>query len=183
MVSSLGFTRKQVSRNSRQKMLNRARHPSLPDLHAIATYLKTGKKTGTTSPNSSPGFASERAMRIGIKAGAQTSRRKNQPATDADCSANLRSYEERKWSGQQDSNLRPSGPKPDALPGCAIPRAVDGLRFIRVRDVRQERSKCVSFAFCGNRLHRAKRTAIVNCNQSGLPIQHAWMGSKSGHRP
>jgi hypothetical protein len=28
----------------------------------------------------------------------------------------------KKWSGRQDSNLRPSGPKPDALPGCATPR-------------------------------------------------------------
>ena len=27
-----------------------------------------------------------------------------------------------KWSGRQDSNLRPSGPKPDALPDCATPR-------------------------------------------------------------
>ena len=27
-----------------------------------------------------------------------------------------------KWSGRQDLNLRPSGPKPDALPGCATPR-------------------------------------------------------------
>ncbi len=27
-----------------------------------------------------------------------------------------------KWSGQGDSNTRPSGPKPDALPGCAMPR-------------------------------------------------------------
>ncbi len=26
------------------------------------------------------------------------------------------------WSGRQDSNLRPSGPKPDALPDCATPR-------------------------------------------------------------
>ncbi len=30
------------------------------------------------------------------------------------------SYQE--WSGRQDSNLRPSGPKPDALPDCATPR-------------------------------------------------------------
>src|SRR3569832_591545 len=30
---------------------------------------------------------------------------------------------EAKWSGQQDSNLRPSGPKPDALPDCAMPRS------------------------------------------------------------
>ena len=28
----------------------------------------------------------------------------------------------KKWSGRQDLNLRPSGPKPDALPGCATPR-------------------------------------------------------------
>ncbi len=28
------------------------------------------------------------------------------------------------WSGQQDSNLRPPGPKPGALPSCAMPRSV-----------------------------------------------------------
>ena len=28
----------------------------------------------------------------------------------------------RKWSEQQDSNLRPPGPKPGALPNCAMPR-------------------------------------------------------------
>ena len=33
------------------------------------------------------------------------------------------------WSGRQDSNLRPSGPKPDALPGCATPRLFDARRF------------------------------------------------------
>src|SRR3989337_2803237 len=26
------------------------------------------------------------------------------------------------WSGREDSNLRPLGPKPSALPGCATPR-------------------------------------------------------------
>ncbi len=30
--------------------------------------------------------------------------------------------DEEKWSGQRDSNPRPSAPKADALPGCAIPR-------------------------------------------------------------
>ena len=30
-----------------------------------------------------------------------------------------------KWSGRRDSNPRPSGPKPDALPGCATPRPAD----------------------------------------------------------
>ena len=33
-----------------------------------------------------------------------------------------RREETRTWSGRKDSNLRPSGPKPDALPGCATPR-------------------------------------------------------------
>ena len=31
---------------------------------------------------------------------------------------------DREKSGRQDSNLRPSGPKPDALPDCATPRSV-----------------------------------------------------------
>ena len=29
------------------------------------------------------------------------------------------------WSGRQDLNLRPSGPKPDALPDCATPRLLN----------------------------------------------------------
>lgn len=29
-----------------------------------------------------------------------------------------------KWSEQQDSNLRPPGPKPGALPNCAMPRYI-----------------------------------------------------------
>ena len=31
------------------------------------------------------------------------------------------------WSGQTDSNRRPSAPKADALPGCAMPRHIYGL--------------------------------------------------------
>ena len=34
----------------------------------------------------------------------------------------LPSSETRNWSGQRDSNSRPSAPKADALPGCAMPR-------------------------------------------------------------
>jgi hypothetical protein len=34
-----------------------------------------------------------------------------------------------RWSGRQDSNLRPSGPKPDALPDCATPRHGQRLDF------------------------------------------------------
>src|SRR5436190_8943571 len=33
------------------------------------------------------------------------------------------------WSGRQDSNLRPHGPKPCALPGCATPRYFYAKRF------------------------------------------------------
>ena len=34
------------------------------------------------------------------------------------------------WSGRQDSNLRPSGPKPDALPACATPRTICRLNGV-----------------------------------------------------
>src|SRR6185312_7741352 len=33
------------------------------------------------------------------------------------------------WSGQQDLNLRPSAPKADALPDCAMPRRERGVRY------------------------------------------------------
>ena len=35
------------------------------------------------------------------------------------------------WSGREDSNLRPLGPKPSALPGCATPRRL--TRILRAR--------------------------------------------------
>src|SRR5271165_3222074 len=38
----------------------------------------------------------------------------------------------RRWSGQQDSNLRPEVPKTSALPGCAIPRTVFRVGFQRL---------------------------------------------------
>src|SRR4051794_2535083 len=37
----------------------------------------------------------------------------------------------RRWSGQQDSNLRPAVPKTAALPGCAIPRSVENTCLVR----------------------------------------------------
>ena len=37
-----------------------------------------------------------------------------------------------KWSGRQDLNLRPSGPKPDALPGCATPRLISFIDYMHV---------------------------------------------------
>ena len=43
-----------------------------------------------------------------------------------------------RWSGRQDSNLRPSAPKADALPDCATPRhqaGNGGPGRIRTRDL------------------------------------------------
>ena len=34
------------------------------------------------------------------------------------------------WSGREDSNLRPPGPKPGALPDCATPRYYSGSGFL-----------------------------------------------------
>src|SRR5207237_9322183 len=36
----------------------------------------------------------------------------------------FRAFCKKDWSGREDSNLRPLGPKPSALPGCATPRSI-----------------------------------------------------------
>ena len=37
-----------------------------------------------------------------------------------------------RWSGRYDSNIRPSAPKADALPGCATPRRkINILKLMR----------------------------------------------------
>src|SRR5689334_132086 len=43
------------------------------------------------------------------------------------------------WSGREDSNLRPLGPKPSALPGCATPRRLTRIlrsdrRMVKLRE-------------------------------------------------
>ena len=38
-------------------------------------------------------------------------------------------FPERKWSGREDSNLRPHRPERCALPDCATPRTLGFLRF------------------------------------------------------
>src|SRR5690606_19687037 len=55
------------------------------------------------------------------------------------------------WSEWRDSNSRPSGPKPDALPDCATLRADDGWPLIIVlpaqeqaRNVRRRGFSCAS---------------------------------------
>jgi hypothetical protein len=42
------------------------------------------------------------------------------------------------WSGREDSNLRPLGPKPSALPGCATPR-----KLLRISKKRPCRRGCI----------------------------------------
>ena len=39
------------------------------------------------------------------------------------------------WSGWQDSNLRPSGPKPDALPNCATSRRMFSVVLLSSNDL------------------------------------------------
>ena len=54
-----------------------------------------------------------------------------------------RNLSSRFWSGQQDSNLRPSAPKADALPDCAMPRAIRTPRILcaGTRPCRERRSR------------------------------------------
>ena len=64
-----------------------------------------------------------------------------EPATlglEGRCSIQM-SYRRKKWSEQRDLNPRPSGPKPDALPSCAMLRQSfnnGGLRRNRTADTR-----------------------------------------------
>ena len=39
--------------------------------------------------------------------------------------------EKKEWSGREDSNLRPPGPEPGALPDCATPRTICAARRCR----------------------------------------------------
>ena len=39
------------------------------------------------------------------------------------------------WSGRSDSNTRPSAPKADALPGCAMPRTMISPASNRTMDI------------------------------------------------
>ena len=48
------------------------------------------------------------------------------------------------WSGRQDSNLRPHGPKPCALPGCATPRD-----FLIDKDLVNQRPNFISEILLG----------------------------------
>ena len=68
-------------------------------LHPILVYPKKGKKKWSGWRESNP---RDQLGRLGLY----------HWATPAN----------KKWSEQQDSNLRPPGPKPGALPNCAMPR-------------------------------------------------------------
>jgi hypothetical protein len=47
------------------------------------------------------------------------------PSRERDVLPVPRDFTFEKWSGRQDSNLRPPAPKAGALPGCATPRSTD----------------------------------------------------------
>ena len=72
-------------------------------------------------------------------------------------------YGERKWSGQQDSNLRPSGPKPDALPGCAIPRRLVWAVYPRLH--RSSSSESHALSSC---LWTVNFRAVMHFQRHGL---------------
>ena len=58
-------------------------------------------------------------IRDGRRAG---SSRNGRPAATPRRASDVRSHEQKNLSGRQDLNLRPFGPEPNALPGCATPR-------------------------------------------------------------
>ena len=55
-----------------------------------------------------------------------------------------------KWSGRRDSNSRPSGWQPDALPTELLPRAIKNIRLDKVR-------QCF-FYFCAFVLFESRRS-------------------------
>ena len=46
------------------------------------------------------------------------------------------------WSGRQDLNPRPSGPKPDALPNCATPRKIWGHSSYPSENISDKKEVC-----------------------------------------
>src|SRR5260370_24115764 len=68
--------------------------------------------------------------------------------------------ERENWSGREDLNLRPLGPEPSALPGCATPRG--GKGYIDFRNALQrEKSTADSRQSTGN-----KRCVFLACRLS-----------------
>ena len=59
-----------------------------------------------------------------------------------------------KWSERQDSNLRPSAPKADALPGCATPREASNNSCLLPRAVPTRNAGLLN----GARPHQFKHT-------------------------
>src|ERR1043166_5535160 len=66
------------------------------------------------------------------------------------------------WSGREDSNLRPLGPKPSALPGCATPRRSNAHSKSRVGDGQADDS------MDGVAKHRTERGSAGSNSVSGV---------------
>ena len=101
-----------------------------PASPTTATSPKTPPPTSATprrtSPPTSATTSRRPATRSRTRSATRTSRSTSTPAKtrqrrrEQDQVASRSSGD--RWSGRQDSNLRPSAPKADALPGCATPR-------------------------------------------------------------
>ena len=61
-------------------------------------------------------------------------------------------------------NLRPSGPKPDALPGCATPRLISFIDYMRL---------------VGNKKDKAMLRFVNICRPLWVPIGFLEMGLKN----
>ena len=59
------------------------------------------------------------------------------PCSRSRCATRLRYAPTGRWSEWRDSNSRPSGPKPDALPGCATLRYRDAATILTATPIRK----------------------------------------------
>ncbi len=70
-----------------------------------------------------------------------------------------------KWSEREDSNLRPSVPKTDALPGCATLRSMKIKGCTRINEKRQE---IIMFIYKKTDTLSVVNDTISNCDSKSL---------------
>ena len=72
------------------------------------------------------------------------------------------------WSGRRDSNPRPSGPKPDALPGCATPRLCRRLSHAHRHTIHRIILTTLLVALLTAIAHVPKRLEAQQCGTSAI---------------
>ena len=107
---------KKINRNENRRL-------AVPNPQRIGCVLQAGRSLKIRRS-----FGKEIAFRSGgrFKKGSASS----QPRPPIDWSKDVTRGEE--WSGREDLNLRPPGPEPGALPGCATPRLSGTSRVLEV---------------------------------------------------